>query len=225
MRGLTNELYRFRLGAVHRDLHARRYSHRGGAVLSTRAPPSLLPQRYSRDPRAIAGSQCHLPQGVRRGSLMPVNFNTPLNRTRALEWHCAFSLLVYGWAVLDPSSTFFDMPIYVVMKNIAPEFTWGITAMTVAALRLVALYINGWWRRTPIIRFVGASVGGMFWVAVGASMYFGAEASGQKMTAGLVLYIPLFFSEGWCVMSTGYDMIQEGLFGTRPPKRYVAGRS
>jgi hypothetical protein len=192
--------------------------------LPTRPPCAVLPPRYSRDPRAIARSQRDVSQSLRRFSIMGVEFKTPINRTRALEWHCSFSMVVYGWAVLDPTSTFFDMPIYIVMRTIASEFTWGVSLMAIASLRLIALYINGWWKRTPIIRFLGAVCGGMFWVAIGLCMYFGSEASGQRMTAGLYLYIPLFFSEGWCVMSTGYDMIQEGMFGQRPPKRYVAGR-
>ena len=154
-----------------------------------------------------------------------VDFRTPLNRTRSTEWLLAFCLLLWGWAMLDPSTSFFEMPIYIVMKSLATESTWGIAAVSVAGVRLIALYINGWWKRTPIIRCAGAVLGGTFWLAIGLCMYFGSQITGQRMTAGLVFYLPFFVFEGWCVMSTGYDMVQEGLFGQRPPKRYVAGRN
>lgn len=154
-----------------------------------------------------------------------VDFKTPLNRTRSTEWLLSFCLLLWGWVVLDPTNRYFDMPIYVVMSRVASETQWGIAALTLAVFRLCALYINGWWRRTPLIRCAGAIAGLMMWLGIGLCMYFGAQISGQRMTAGLVFYLPFAVFECWCVISTGYDVAQEGLFGTRPPKRYVAGRS
>lgn len=124
--------------------------------------------------------------------------------------------------MVDPTTRYFEMPIYVVMQSVATETQWGLAAVSIAVLRLMALYINGWWKRTPVIRCGGAIAGGMMWLGIGLSMYFGSLASGQRMTAGLVFYLPFFVGEGWCVLSTGYDMAQEGLFGTRPPKRYVS---
>lgn len=192
--------------------------------MPNRTPVPLLPERYTRDARATPRAQRGISSDV-WGRQVVVDFRTPLNRTRSTEWLLSFLLLGWGWAMVDPMSKFFDMPIYVVMKSVATELQWGTAALAIAVFRLSALYVNGWWRRTPIIRCAGAVAGGMMWLGIGLCMYLGAQVSGQRMTAGLVFYLPFFVFEGWCVMSTGYDMAQEGLFGTRPPKRYVARRS
>lgn len=153
---------------------------------------------------------------------MPVTFRTPLNRTRSTEWLLATLLVVWGWSMVNPGMTYFDMPVYVLMRQWASEETWGLAAVTVAGVRLFALYINGWWKRTPIIRCVGAILGGGFWLCIGYLMYFGAKVSGVTLTPGFLYYGVFFVFEGWCVLSTGYDMAQEGAFGTRVPVRYVA---
>lgn len=156
---------------------------------------------------------------------MPVSYNTPLNRTRAVEWLLATLLFLWGWQLVQPNIGYFDQPVYAIMASIATEAHWGVAAVIVSTFRLVALFINGWWKRTPVVRFLGAVAGGMFWLCIGVCMYYGARLTGAKLTAGFVFYVPFFIWEGWCVLSTGYDMAQEGLLGTRPPVRYVARRS
>lgn len=192
--------------------------------MPNRPPVPVLPVRYTRDARSTSGAQRGISPSL-WGPSVVVDFKTPLNRTRSTEWLLSFCLMGWGWAMVDPMTRFFDMPVYAVMKGVATETQWGSAALAIAVFRLVALYLNGWWRRTPVIRCAGAVAGGMMWLGIGLCMYLGAQISGQRMTAGLVFYLPFFVFEGWCVISTGYDMAQEGLFGTRPPKRYVARRS
>ena len=154
-----------------------------------------------------------------------LNYNSiPLNRTRSTEWLLACLLLAWGWQMVRPEN-FFDAPVYVVMRSVALESTWGMAAVLAAGVRLVALYINGWWRRTPIIRCAGAIIGGMFWLVIYTMMYFGAQAAGAKLPPGIIYYVVFFGFEGWCVVSTGYDMAKEGSFGTRPPSEYVSRRA
>lgn len=150
------------------------------------------------------------------------SFRTPLNRTRALEWLFATLLAVWGWALLAPGVTYFDLPVYTLMRQWAPEEAWGLAALAVSILRLFGLYINGWWKRTPIIRCACSIISGMFWLSIMGLMYLGAKVSGIALTPGYLYYGVFFVFEGWCVLSTGYDIQQEGAFGTRAPSRYVA---
>lgn len=153
-----------------------------------------------------------------------LDYRSPLNRTRSTEWLLACLLLVWGYQMVSPTN-FFDGPTYVIMASIADESTWGVWAVLAAGIRLVGLYVNGWWRRTPIIRCFGAFLGGMFWLSIGSLMYMGGHATGAKLPPGLAYYAVFFVFEGWCIVSTGYDMAKEGSFGTRPPARYVVTRS
>lgn len=153
-----------------------------------------------------------------------LDYRSPVNRTRSTEWMLACLLLVWGYRLVSPED-FFDGPTYIVMASLGNEVTWGVAAMGCAMFRLMALYINGWWRRTPIIRCAGAIAGGSFWMLIGSLMYMGAHATGAKLPPGWAYYAVFFVFEGWCIVSTGYDMAKEGSFGKRPPERYVATRT
>jgi len=153
-----------------------------------------------------------------------LDYKSPLNRTRSTEWMLSCLLLVWGYKMVSPEE-FFDGPTYIVMKALADESTWGLVAILCAGVRLVGLYINGWWRRTPIVRCFGAFMGGTFWLLIGSLMYMGGHATGTKLPPGLWYYGVFFAFEGWCILSTGYDMAQEGSFGKRPPARYAVTRA
>lgn len=46
------------------------------------------------------------------------------------------------------------------------ESVWGICAFTVGLLRLCALFINGAWSRTPLLRLITAAISAFVWTQV-----------------------------------------------------------
>lgn len=81
---------------------------------------------------------------------------------RELEWACALVLLAWGTALLMPGHTF-SRPTFVGFAAVATETTWGMGTVFVALLRMLALWINGNWHRSPILRFLTALCGASLW--------------------------------------------------------------
>jgi hypothetical protein len=87
-------------------------------------------------------------------------------RTRAVEYMLALLQLAWGLAVVSPLVTL-SGPNYRTLTAIAPEVVWGNFAIAIGGLRLAALIINGQWRRTPLLRAIGAGCGVMWWIVLG----------------------------------------------------------
>lgn len=90
---------------------------------------------------------------------------------RALEWFCGILLLSWGFYVLLHPGMFQGSSslIFSGLDMIASQELWGLAAFSLGFLRLIALYINGQWTRTPLIRVCVsfASVFMWFWITVG----------------------------------------------------------
>ncbi len=58
-------------------------------------------------------------------------------------------------------------PTFDAFQAIAPEGTWGAALFGVAVVRMLGLWINGNWRRSPTLRCLTAGAGAAvwFWVA------------------------------------------------------------
>ncbi|WP_019905727.1 hypothetical protein [Methylobacterium sp. 77] len=152
---------------------------------------------------------------------MNPNNPTAMNKTRSTEWLLTCLLLAWGINMLRPES-FFDLPVYRIMNDLMSETRWGMLTVIVAILRGVGLAINGWWRRTPLIRFMGAWVGGLCWLAIGFLMLASSYALDTRLPAGFFWYPIFFVFEGWCVLATGYDMFKNGSLSTGAAPRNVA---
>ncbi|MDO7841066.1 hypothetical protein [Sphingomonas immobilis] len=84
-------------------------------------------------------------------------------RERASEWVVSFILCFWGFTVLQ-SVGLFDRPFYAPLSHAAPQSVWGWGAFMIGLLRLVVLFINGAWWRTPMFRQIGAGFGMMVWI-------------------------------------------------------------
>lgn len=78
---------------------------------------------------------------------------------RALEWFTSVGLMMFAFTLWLPGDTLSS-------PNSQGFAAFGVTEMTlvlplavVAAMRMAALIINGMWRRSPILRMIGAIVG------------------------------------------------------------------
>ncbi|MBA9071838.1 hypothetical protein FHR71_005630 [Methylobacterium sp. RAS18] len=135
---------------------------------------------------------------------------TSLNKTRSTEWLLAVLLLLWGAEIMRPAPVF-EAPVYGLMRELLRETTWGAIAIIIGALRLLGLGINGWWRRSPLIRLVGSLGSGLFWMALCVLMFTANRKFGGYLPIGVTAFYPVFFIfEGWCVAAAGYDMQKNG---------------
>ncbi len=121
---------------------------------------------------------------------------------RAIEWFNGLFLLAWGaYVILHPGlfngPTF---PVWTGLLQIATQEVWGLVAFVVGVIRTVALFINGQWGLTPLIRVVTSfmSVFVWFWVAVALIR------SGIPNT-GIVVYSGLMFADMYSAFRAASD--------------------
>jgi hypothetical protein len=122
--------------------------------------------------------------------------------TRAVEWMSAFMLTAWGsYVILHPGVFSGPLaPAFTGMSRIAPQEVWGFTSFLIGFIRIVALFINGQWGLTPIIRVATSfmSVFVWFWLSVG--LYLSTVPA-----PGLVLYLGLMMSDMYSAFRAASD--------------------
>lgn len=121
---------------------------------------------------------------------------------RASEWALAGMAAGYGVALLWPGDTFGLSPAYSFMGALATEETWGLAALTIGLIRLVALFVNGTYRRSPYIRAGTAFLCVGLWTAIALGLSAGdAHAPAPE----LVVYPVLTALDVWNVYRSMRD--------------------
>jgi len=116
-------------------------------------------------------------------------------------------MLAWGIGLLLPGDTL-TLPQYRLLGEIAPEPVWAAWSVCVGGLRLVALYINGSWRRTPLIRS-SCSIFGMIWWTLLMVLFLGSRTAGP-IGAGM-LWFPIFILfEGYSAYRSARDSYHSG---------------
>lgn len=114
---------------------------------------------------------------------------------RAIEWWSAACLLSWGAVVLLLPGLFVEDRYSVFFKPLidwAPQAAWGMFAFTMGSLRLMALFINGFWFRTPLIRLSASFMSVCVWFFITAGL-FRAQA-----VLGVIVY-------GWHMVADIYS--------------------
>lgn len=129
-----------------------------------------------------------------------------MTQTRSVEWLLASMMFAWGIGLLLPGNTM-SLPQYRLLSNLAPEFVWAAWSLSIGGLRFVALYINGSWRRTPLIRSACAIFGLIWWLLL--CVLFMTANTGP-MPAGL-LWFPVFIAfEGYSAFRSARDSYHSG---------------
>lgn len=121
---------------------------------------------------------------------------------RASEWVSALILTIWGaYVILHPG--LFDgvtAPVWQVHKALATQEVWGFGAFTAGIIRVVALFINGRWGLTPLIRVATSflSVFVWFWVAVGLFL-------ADFANTGIVVYSGLMLADMYSAFRAASD--------------------
>jgi hypothetical protein len=126
---------------------------------------------------------------------------TSSHAERGLEWLSAIAMV--GWCYVIVRH-----PGYLLASNLHEFLRFGLTEGQVAAgfgvvgaLRIAALYINGRWPRSPLLRMAGAAVGLVLWSQVTLTLVM---AVGTAST-GVVIYGPLAFAEFISIRRAAFD--------------------
>lgn len=131
-----------------------------------------------------------------------------MTQTRSVEWLLACMMVAWGLGLMLPGDTM-ALPRYAMLSALAPEAVWAAWSIAIGALRAVALYINGAWRQTPLIRATCAMLGLIWWLVLGFLFAAGSEP-GAPVAPGL-LWFPVFIGfEGYSIVRGARDSYHSG---------------
>lgn len=129
---------------------------------------------------------------------------------RALEWFGALTMFPWGLYVFFHPTLFTDPRIASVFAGLAdiawfwpPHISWGLTATSIAAARLIALWINGTRPvATPRIRLVASFLSAFVWTQVFVGML-----NSDVPNTGLVLYTALIGADIYSAFRATRDVV------------------
>jgi hypothetical protein len=123
-------------------------------------------------------------------------------QSRALEWLLAAVMVLWGVGLLLPWEGFTGSA-YRYLAALAPERAWGVFSVSIGLIRIGALYCNGAWYRTPLLRFLGAMLGTIWWAVLLWLLWLSARDGGPQAT---ILWYPCFIAaELYACDRTGRD--------------------
>lgn len=119
---------------------------------------------------------------------------------RAIEWLLGLILFTWGLVVFLTPGLFHTNPIYAGWRSLmGSEHIWGVFAMLCGSARVVALYINGAHRRTPMVRVATAFLAMFVWFWIVTGM------SAVGISTGLAVYPWLMVGEAFSVYRASGD--------------------
>ena len=78
--------------------------------------------------------------------------------TRGLEW--LFGGMMVAWGAMTISFPhLLNQKICAALLTLAEPWFWGALSVSLGTGRLIALLINGLWKKNPLVRFTGALYG------------------------------------------------------------------
>lgn len=111
---------------------------------------------------------------------------------RASEW--ALALILFIWAlncIFTPG--YLERPAWLWLADHGSQGLWGGAALVIAALRLLALIINGtfadtaWSRRSPHVRAAMAFLSCFFWLSQSLSVWI-TDVTATGLSASVVFF-------------------------------------
>lgn len=127
--------------------------------------------------------------------------------SRASEWIMSGVLITWGIILLGPNNVFASSPAWAEMSYVATENTWGLFAVSIGMMRLLALFINGTFPRTwygkisPKVRAFMSALSVLVLVSISIGLY---SATGLE-TTGLAVYPWLAVLDFWNVLRASSD--------------------
>ncbi|WAJ27523.1 hypothetical protein [Antarcticirhabdus aurantiaca] len=125
---------------------------------------------------------------------------------KALEWVMSLGAALFGYALLQPGSTFGLSPSYdVIAASLAyihgTEETMGWSIVILAIIRFVILGINGLWKASPSARCGMSAAYALLWFFV----FFGMWNAVGFASTGTGIYLALMVGELINMARTAYE--------------------
>jgi hypothetical protein len=108
---------------------------------------------------------------------------------RASEWALAGMMATWGYLVLLPGEIFETSQAFREMAAMASESTWGLAALVIGAVRVLALFVNGtfattWYGRwSPHVRGVMSALAVFVWLSISIGVL-----QSSTVTTGMAVY-------------------------------------
>lgn len=126
--------------------------------------------------------------------------------SRIQEWFSAIVLTSWGAYVILHPGIFSNPPLKFAMRGLLDLFdepVWGLGAFTTGFLGLIALYINGIWTRTPLIRLCVSFARIFFWFWITMGLWRSGVAQ-----LGVVLYPWLMVLDVYSSYRASVDVVE-----------------
>lgn len=126
-------------------------------------------------------------------------------RAKGLEWICTLAGFLFGFALIQPASTFSLSPAYAMLAQTttyvgATEEGIGWSVLTASLVRFAVLAYNGLWTSSPLARRALALMFSLFWcfIFTGFVASIGLESTGS-------VYLAFLTGEAINVIRTSYE--------------------
>lgn len=125
---------------------------------------------------------------------------------KALEWVMCLGAALFGYALLQPESTFGLSPSYALIATSlayvhGTEETMGWSIVILAIIRFVILGINGLWKASPSARCGMSAAYALLWFFV----FFGMWNAVGFVSTGTGIYLALMVGELINMARTAYE--------------------
>lgn len=129
-----------------------------------------------------------------------------LEQGRATEWCTSATLLALGITLAIPGETF-NSPAFSGFSELGmDDASLAGPLCIIGAIRFSALYINGNWRRTPIMRMFGAVAGVTVFTLLSLVLFWPSIHYGAPVSTGVGVYSGLALFDGLAAYRSGADM-------------------
>ena len=126
---------------------------------------------------------------------------------RALEWFTSLGLMLFAFTLWLPGDTLSSPTFKGFSEFGVTEMTLVLPLAIIAAMRMAALLINGMWRRSPILRMIGAIVGLMCFACLAMMVgwpYFTGQT--QALSTGFFTYLLWALADFIAAYRSGADV-------------------
>jgi hypothetical protein len=119
---------------------------------------------------------------------------------RAIEWLLGFMLMAWGYVVVMVPDMFTTNPNFAAFKFLGPQSVWGLGSVAVGTCRLMLLFVNGAWRRSPHGRLIASFFSAFIWTQIAIGCILSPVAN-----TGIVVYGGLTLADIYSAFRAGAD--------------------
>lgn len=135
------------------------------------------------------------------------SLNEPLlkHQERGVEWFSAFGMCLWAAILAAPGDTFGRQAYSEFIAHGYTEEQVAAIFGSVGAARVIALFINGAWPKSPIVRIIGAAAGVVLWTDVAYLLNKSAWETTHVYSTGPAFYALLAVFEVGSVYRAAFD--------------------